>query len=239
MNKTPQPQEITIFGRRTHVWVGGIGPPLLLLHAAWGDAEMSWISVWNALSRSFTIIAPDLPGFGQSAPVPRPSFSVMARMQKELLSLLNVDKVIVAGNSFGAAVASQFASAYPKAVSQLVLVNGGYMPDIPESMKYIISMPLLKQGLCILMHRHTFSLRTLRKSFVNTLKLPPGFFDSILQNSRKYAQIGFDSWLNMAGPMAKPLVPTLVNLGNSRLAGTHEICAFSSGVDSRHEVDSY
>src|SRR5208283_6227764 len=97
----------------------------------------SWISVWKDLSRSFTIIAPDLPGFGQSSSVPRPSFSVMAQMQKELLSLLNVDKVIVAGNSFGAAVASQFASAYPKAVSQLVLVNGGYVPDIPESVKYI------------------------------------------------------------------------------------------------------
>src|SRR5208283_5165216 len=63
------------------------------------------------------------------------------------------------------------------------------------------------------MRRHTFSLRTLRKSFVNTLKLPPGFFDSILQNSRKNAQIGFDSWLNMAGPMAKPLVPTLMIWG--------------------------
>jgi len=220
MHKTLQPQKIIISGQITRVWVGGTGPALLLLHAAWGDAEMSWSSVWNELSRSSTIIAPDLPGFGQSSPLPRQSLSAMAQMQKELLSVLHVHKVTVVGNSFGAAVASQFASAYPKIVSQVVLVNGGYMPAIPGGIKYVISMPLLKQGLGFLMRRHTFSRRTLRKSFVNALRLPPDFFDSILLNSRKYAQIGFDSWLNMTGPMAKPLVPTFLIWGTKDCLGS-------------------
>ena len=97
----------------------------MLFHAAWGDAEMSWRSVWNQLSRSFTVIAPDLPGFGLSSGLLRPSFSVMSRLLKQLLDALNVDRIITVGNSFGAAVALQFAGAYPKTVSQLVLVNGG------------------------------------------------------------------------------------------------------------------
>jgi len=70
-----RPKDITVSRRRIHVWTGGEGPALLLLHSAWGDAEMSWASVWNELSRSFTVIAPDMPGFGLSEPAVKSSLS--------------------------------------------------------------------------------------------------------------------------------------------------------------------
>ena len=52
-----------------HVW--GSGPPLVLLHGGYGS-WMHWIRNVLPLSRQFTVIAPDLPGLGESATPPEP-----------------------------------------------------------------------------------------------------------------------------------------------------------------------
>jgi pimeloyl-ACP methyl ester carboxylesterase len=179
-SQTPQPRDVIFSGQRIHFWIGGTGPALLLLHAAWGDAEMSWSSVWSELSRFFTIIAPDLPGFGQSSEVPLPSLLSTAELLRELLEELNIDRVITIGNSFGASVALQFVADYPKTTSQLVLVNGGYMPALPGMVKKIISLPLLKQGFRLIIRHMAFSSRALKSAFVDASKLPLGFFEKIL-----------------------------------------------------------
>jgi pimeloyl-ACP methyl ester carboxylesterase len=54
------------------VWrVWGSGPPLVLLHGGYGS-WMHWIRNVPVLSRQFTVIAPDLPGLGDSATPPEP-----------------------------------------------------------------------------------------------------------------------------------------------------------------------
>jgi pimeloyl-ACP methyl ester carboxylesterase len=211
--KTAQTHDITLSGQRMHFWKGGTGPGLLLLHAAWGDAEMSWSSVWGQLSRSCTVIAPDLPGFGQSSPMRNPSLPAMAKRLKELFDALHMDRVVVAGNSFGAAVAIQFANDCPEAVSHLVLVNGGYMPVIPGPVRKFIALPIVNQGFRRLIRRLTFSLQTLKRSFVDTSKLPAGFFDTIQGSALAYSKISFDTVMNMTAPLAKPSVPTFLVWG--------------------------
>jgi pimeloyl-ACP methyl ester carboxylesterase len=214
-----QSRDLTFSGQRMHFWIGGTGPALLLLHAAWGDAEMSWSGVWSELSRSFTIIAPDLPGFGRSSEVPPPSLVSTAELLRELLDELNIDRVITVGNSFGAAVALQFVSAFPKTTSQLVLVNGGYMPALPGLVKRLISLPLLKQAFRLIIRHFSFSAHALKGSFVDESKLPPGFFKKILQNAPVYSKISFDTFMNMTDPLAKPAIPTLLLWGaHDRLA---------------------
>src|SRR5882724_1393648 len=52
-----------------HMW--GSGPPLVLLHGGYGS-WMHWIRNVLPLSRHFTVIAPDLPGLGESATPPEP-----------------------------------------------------------------------------------------------------------------------------------------------------------------------
>jgi pimeloyl-ACP methyl ester carboxylesterase len=52
-----------------HVW--GSGPPLVLLHGGYGSWT-HWIRNVPVLSRDFTVIAPDLPGLGDSATPPEP-----------------------------------------------------------------------------------------------------------------------------------------------------------------------
>jgi pimeloyl-ACP methyl ester carboxylesterase len=208
-----QSQEITLSGHTIRFWKGGAGPGLLLLHAAWGDAEMSWSRTWNQLSRSCTVVAPDLPGFGRSSPLLEPSLSDMAKKLGELIDALHLDQVIVVGNSLSAAVAVQFANDYPKAVSHLVLVNGGYMPLIPGAVRKIIALPIVNQVFRRLIRHLTFSLQTLKRSFADPSKLPAGFFEKIQGNALAYSRISFDTIMNMTGPLAKPSVPTLLVWG--------------------------
>src|SRR5437016_13479092 len=49
----------------------GEGPPLVLLHGGYGS-WMHWVRNVLPLSRRFTVIAPDLPGLGESATPPEP-----------------------------------------------------------------------------------------------------------------------------------------------------------------------
>jgi len=208
-----QSQVLMLSGRKVHFWKGGSGPVLLLLHAAWGDAEMSWSRVWEELSRSYTVIAPDLPGFGQSEKLFTPTLSGMASMLKELLSALHLDRVTVVGNSFGAGVAIKFENDHPQMISQLVLVDGGYMPVIPGFMRKIILLPGVNQAFRALIRNVTFSRKTLNRSFANLPKLPAGFLEKIEQTTMAYSRISFDTIMNHSTPLSKPTAPTLLIWG--------------------------
>ena len=208
-----QSQDIILSGQTVHFWKGGAGPGLLLLHAAWGDAELSWGRTWDQLSGTYTVVAPDLPGFGRSSHMLKPSLSDLVKMLKELIDALNLDRVIAVGNSLSAAVAIQFANDYPGSVSHLVLVNGGYMPLIPGPIRKIIALPIVKQVFRRFIRHLTFSLQTLKRSFADPSKLPAGFFEKILGNAPAYSRISFDIAMNMTKSLAKPSVPTLLVWG--------------------------
>ena len=206
-------QDITLSGHTVRFWKGGAGPGLLLLHAAWGDAEMSWGRVWDQLSRSYTVVAPDLPGFGRSTHLLKPSLSGMARKLKEVIDALHMDRVIVAGNSLSAAVAIQMVHEYPQAVSRLVLVNGGYMPLIPGPLRDVIVLPIVNHAFRAIIRHLTFSPKAVKRSFADPSRLPAGFLEKIQATAPAYARISFDIIMNMAEPQSKPTVPTLVVWG--------------------------
>jgi pimeloyl-ACP methyl ester carboxylesterase len=208
-----QSQDISLSGHIMHFWKGGAGPGLLLLHAAWGDAELSWGRTWEQLSRAYTVVAPDLPGFGRSSPLQKPSLSDMAMRLKELIDALHLDQVIVIGNSLSAAVGIRFVNEYPKAVSHLVLVNGGYMPLIPGPIRKIVALPIVNQVFRRLIRHLMFSLQTLKRSFADPSRLPAGFIEKIRGNALVYSRISFDIVMNMTEPLARPTVPTLLVWG--------------------------
>ena len=91
----------------------GEGKPVLLLHSA-GSTSMSWSLSLGVLSQSFTAVAPDLPGFGASDPLPSPwSVRAFADFVWELLDSLEMPRAHLAGNSFGALIALQMAAQQP------------------------------------------------------------------------------------------------------------------------------
>src|SRR4051812_33301506 len=103
----------------------GSGPPLLLIHGI-GDSSETWLEVIPELARRHTVIAPDLLGHGESAK-PRADYAVAAYAcgMRDLLSVLDVDRVTVVGHSLGGGIALQFAYQFPERCERLVLVGSG------------------------------------------------------------------------------------------------------------------
>lgn len=99
--------------------------PILLLHGT-SDSLHTWDGWVPPLVQSGRrVIRVDLPGFGLTGPFPDGDHRIAAypRLLSGLLDALGVDRVVVAGNSFGGQVAMELALAEPARVDRLVLVD--------------------------------------------------------------------------------------------------------------------
>jgi pimeloyl-ACP methyl ester carboxylesterase len=103
------------------------------------------------LARRFTVIAPDLLGHGQSDK-PRADYSVAAYANgmRDLLSVLDIEKVTVVGHSLGGGVAMQFAYQFPQLVDRLILVGaGGVTKDVNIALRFA-ALPAGAEALALL-----------------------------------------------------------------------------------------
>ena len=98
--------------------VTGSGPSVLLLHEGVADRRM-WRHQVEALPDEWTVVAPDLRGFGETPQVSGP-FSHVEDV-RELLDELAIGSSAVVGGSFGGRVALEFALTHPDRVTALVL----------------------------------------------------------------------------------------------------------------------
>ena len=115
------------------VFSGGGGAPVVLLHGA-GDQAGGWSKVAPRLAKSFTVVAVDLAGHGESAPASGPiPFEALLSGFDGAMKVLPQGKVTLVGNSLGAWVATVWAKEHPERVGHLVLVNGGpLLGDRPD-----------------------------------------------------------------------------------------------------------
>ena len=105
------------------VEVCGNGPPLIFSHGLTANRTMTF-SQMETLKETFTIIAYDQRGHGQSSPVTDPhlySPRLMADDIAAILDELKIDRAVVGGESMGAAIATTFALKHPDRVSALLL----------------------------------------------------------------------------------------------------------------------
>ena len=147
---TPQLEYRTIHGYRRAFRVAGSGPAILLIHGI-GDNSTTWETVQTHLAQRFTVIAPDLLGHGQSDK-PRADYSVAAYANgmRDLLSVLDIEKVTVVGHSLGGGVAMQFAYQFPQLVERLILVgSGGVTKDVHVALR-VASLPMGGEALALL-----------------------------------------------------------------------------------------
>jgi pimeloyl-ACP methyl ester carboxylesterase len=114
-----------VHGYKRAFRIAGDGPPLLLIHGI-GDNSRTWEGVIPVLAREHTVIAPDLLGHGLSDK-PRADYSVAAYANgmRDLLAVLDIDRVTLVGHSLGGGVAMQFAYQYPEKTERLILVASG------------------------------------------------------------------------------------------------------------------
>ncbi len=105
--------------------VHGDGPPLVLLHGAFGTIDSCFAEVLPRLARSHRVIAVELQGHGHTADVGRPlSYLQLADDVAALQRSLRIPDVDVVGYSLGGAVGLQLALSEPDLVRRLVFAGG-------------------------------------------------------------------------------------------------------------------
>lgn len=122
---------MTLHGRSLAYVQAGEGPVLLLIHGMAGTCK-NWRSVVEPLAKTHTVIAPDFPGHGESAPGGGDySLGSLAAWLRDLLLALGHERATLVGHSLGGGVAMQFAYQFPEMVERLVLVaSGGLGPEV-------------------------------------------------------------------------------------------------------------
>ncbi len=102
------------------VTVEGAGEPVLLLHGQPGSAA-DWAGVRRELGERFRVLTPDRPGYGRTGGEAT-GLGGNAEAMARLLEEQGIASAVVAGHSWGAAVALAMAERYPALVRRLVLV---------------------------------------------------------------------------------------------------------------------
>ena len=108
--------------------VGGNGPPLLLLHG-YPQTHVLWHKIAPKLAEKFTVVAPDLRGYGDSGkPTSDAEHSpyskrAMAADQVEVMSALGFDTFSVVGHDRGGRVAHRMVRDYPERINKIAVLD--------------------------------------------------------------------------------------------------------------------
>jgi pimeloyl-ACP methyl ester carboxylesterase len=123
-----QTRDVTVRGVRIRATEAGPkdAPALVLIHG-FLVSQLEWADVLPALAERFHVIAPDLPGFGESekpGPARYPyGIDTFAEAIADLVAAFGVGRAHVMGHSMGGAVALTLAADHPELVQRLVVVD--------------------------------------------------------------------------------------------------------------------
>ena len=135
-------RSVEIHGAKLHYMTAGHGPTLILLHG-YAETSLMWKPIMPALARRFTVIAPDLPGIGDSdIPADGLDMKSAAIRIHDLAKSLGVQKAEVVGHDIGLMVAYAYAAQFPAEVTKLVLMDA-FLPGV-EGWEAIYNNP----GIC-------------------------------------------------------------------------------------------
>ena len=109
----------------------GSGHPLVLVHGYLGSSEM-WKFQKEYLSKYFRIIAPALPGFGESFKAQSlNSINLMANFIIEQIDKKKIDKFNLMGHSMGGMIVQEIAKISGHRINKLICFATGPIGDIP------------------------------------------------------------------------------------------------------------
>lgn len=138
-------KRVNLAGVNVHYAQAGEGPVVLLVHGL-GTSSVTWgHNIEPIAAAGYTVLAPDLPGYGDSDKPRWLSYSpeAGARLIHDFLDALGVDRVSLVGNSAGGLISGLFALDHPLRVERLVLVaSGGLGRDVSWALR-ILSVPVL------------------------------------------------------------------------------------------------
>ena len=112
-----------------HYLTAGRGPDVFLLHG-YTQTSLMWTPIIPLLAERFTVIAPDLPGIGQSA-IPKDGLDMKTAATRihALAQSLGIKKARVVGHDIGLMVAYAYAAQFPAETEKLVLMDA-FLPGV-------------------------------------------------------------------------------------------------------------
>jgi len=113
-----------------HYLMSGKGPAVLLLHG-YAETSRMWRPLIPKLAEKFTVIAPDLPGIGDSS-IPSDKIDMISAADRihALVRSLGVEKARVVGHDIGLMVAYAYAANFPNETEKLALMDA-FLPGVP------------------------------------------------------------------------------------------------------------
>ena len=130
LDETIASRTAEIDGAKLYYMTAGHGTPLILLHG-YAETSLMWKPIIPLLAARFTVIAPDLPGIGDSGiPVNGLDMKSAAIRIHDLAKSLGVQKAEVVGHDIGLMVAYAYAAQFPAEVTKLVLMDA-FLPGVP------------------------------------------------------------------------------------------------------------
>lgn len=165
-------------GVNTFFIEAGKGPPVILLHGL-GATNASFLPTFMELAKDHHVIAPDLPGHGDSAkPIRRYHAGFFARWLDAFVTELGLDRVTLIGNSMGGRVALEFGLRHPEKVSSLVLVCPAMAFLKGRELVPIVRYMRAELGVIPLIPSKRRVISGIKTMFAKPERLPAGWYES-------------------------------------------------------------
>jgi pimeloyl-ACP methyl ester carboxylesterase len=138
-----QSQTANVNGVRIHYLKAGSGNKTLLLIHGFGDTSHMWVPLFDAFSKDYTTIAPDMRGLGESSrPVTGYDKKTIAADIHELAKGLGCKKINLVGHDIGLMVAYAYAAQYTSEVEKLALLEAP-IPGVGDIWEKVFTTPAL------------------------------------------------------------------------------------------------
>jgi len=175
----PRPAIVRAHGVDTFYLEAGSGKSTVVLLHGLGATNASMLPTLWDLARDHRVLAPDLPGFGESGkPVRTYDFPYFAAWLREYLDRMGVRKAILVGNSLGGRIALEAGLTMPERIERMVLL----CPS-PAFLRGRMAVPLVKalrpeMALVPLLLGHAQVAQIARSLFARPERLPDGWYDA-------------------------------------------------------------
>jgi len=126
-----QSRDAKIDNVQLHYLTAGKGPETVILLHGFAETSRMWRPIMPTLAEKFTVIAPDLPGIGDSS-IPADNKIDMITAAKQIHDLvrsLKIDKARVVGHDIGLMVAYAYAAQFPNETEKLAVMDA-FLPGV-------------------------------------------------------------------------------------------------------------
>lgn len=176
-------------------------PPVVLLHG-WPSSSLLWRNIIPDLSHDFHVLAPDLPGHGQSDKPLDVDYNLafLRRFILDFTDATGLDKITLVAHDLGGMAGLSFAARHPERLDTFVIMNTCPYADV--SLRFRLSIFALSRPLLSRFFLHPFAFKQVLKTGIHQHHL---ITPDLLASFRSHWMMDKDSIRSFAHTIAVPV----------------------------------